>query len=918
MRYILLLLLVPFLGTSQIVNTWRDSSSFKGGVSINSNLRIPTGAVNGYVLTTNGTGLATWQPSSGGGGGSNYWDTTGGTLHQVDTALNVGIGTAYPLWKLDVQNGDFNMGTNRFMRFNNGYFAQGDGVTYNELYTPSGNDWLVTYNDGFYVGSWRGQTLIQSDISDSSMLYYDYNGNSVLKLVHGKVNSFSINPNNSIFFGTGGQNISQGTFDNGTGGDKGVSLNCAVGYELNWQGGRLSSSYNSGATRYPIQIDSNFQINGLAGNGSGVVGVDNNGLLSFSSGVSVDTANFWNINGNTGTDPSVNFIGTTDNKKLHIGANNYKPLIVDTNGKVVIVNYPYVDSILDAEALKTFYTVSLLDTSNNTLTLMNVDTNQYNFQVIDPSNGYRTTNVSGYAKQTLNLANYSNIKIGDSIDFQCGQWYYPQFANSDYDGRSTELSLYNENSGLDVARVAIHYSPTDEMGEVEIHLDDSLDASHSIKFKNNEVRPDSNVWYLGTDKYPFKGINADAFTMQVGASNGYVLTSDANGLASWQPSSGGGATGATGATGSNGATGATGSTGATGDTYATSSSTTFTIPNVNNSITFTVGTGLAYTVNQNVIVTPTADIADHFHGYITAYNSGTGSITVYCQKTNAAGESYSSWTVNLDGAVGQVGATGVTGPTGAAGSNGATGATGSNGSNGTNGVTGATGVGTTGATGAQGVTGPTGSTGITGSTGATGETGAGITQATTYQNVGSTMTLGTYGAGVDRLMGVAGGAFADGQALYVLWTANVSESLLGVKWLQGTQGSYTADNYNGILLGTLSGGTVTFVDSTANDGNIWKGTANTFQSKAFTTPYSVTAGTTYVIVAVYNNSAQATLPTMYGATAVSVSAALAGDFTNSVKLVGTKASTSNLLIGGTQAYSGITGTNALPIFFPYK
>jgi predicted secreted protein len=38
-----------------------------------------------------------------------------------------------------------------------------------------------------------------------------------------------------------GTQITVGTFDNATGGYGGISLHCAVGYELNWQGGRLKS-----------------------------------------------------------------------------------------------------------------------------------------------------------------------------------------------------------------------------------------------------------------------------------------------------------------------------------------------------------------------------------------------------------------------------------------------------------------------------------------------------------------------------------------------------------------------------------------------------------------------------------------------------------------------------------------------------
>lgn len=60
------------------------------------------------------------------------------------------------------------------------------------------------------------------------------------------------------FDATGLQNINKGTFDNSTGGYNGISLICAVGYELNWQGGHLGNWY-SGAFQ-PIILDSTLTI----------------------------------------------------------------------------------------------------------------------------------------------------------------------------------------------------------------------------------------------------------------------------------------------------------------------------------------------------------------------------------------------------------------------------------------------------------------------------------------------------------------------------------------------------------------------------------------------------------------------------------------------------------------------------------
>ena len=69
----------------------------------------------------------------------------------------------------------------------------------------------------------------------------------------------TMDPGSHIYFGTGGQNISQGGFDTGRSGDKGISLTCALGLELNWQAGYLRNFDTSGVgTPIPIYSDSEF------------------------------------------------------------------------------------------------------------------------------------------------------------------------------------------------------------------------------------------------------------------------------------------------------------------------------------------------------------------------------------------------------------------------------------------------------------------------------------------------------------------------------------------------------------------------------------------------------------------------------------------------------------------------------------
>ncbi len=228
-----------------------------------------------------------------------------------------------------------------------------------------------------------------------------------------------------------------------------------------------------------------------------------------------------------------------------------------------------------------------------------------------------------------------------------------------------------------------------------------------------------------------------------------------------------GNTGATGSIGSTGPAGPTGVTGAVGDRYATTSANTLTIA-CSGTINFFVATGLAYSAGQSVIIANS--VTNLMIGTVVSYTSGTGAISVNLGAGCTGSGTFSSWSVNLNGAPGPAGATGptgasVTGPTGPTGSTGtvgstgsagatgatglagATGATGSSGAMGPSGATGATGVagasGPSGANGATGLAGATGSAGPTGATGATGPLVAGIYGQTLYNNGGSWIATST-------------------------------------------------------------------------------------------------------------------------------------------------------------------------------
>jgi hypothetical protein len=135
-----------------------------------------------------------------------------------------------------------------------------------------------------------------------------------------------------------------------------------------------------------------------------------------------------------------------------------------------------------------------------------------------------------------------------------------------------------------------------------------------------------------------------------------------------------------------------------------------------------------------------------------------------------------------------------------------------------------------------------------------------------YQGLGS--VIKGFPLGINLTAAGTTTAMTDARLWLVPVYLPVSQTLTGVKWYQATTGNYTADNYNGIGLYTVSAGVATLVASSTDDGNIWKGSV-LWQSKAFSSPYAATKGT-YYIGALYNSSAQTTAP---GAIGVSITTA---------------------------------------------
>jgi len=163
-----------------------------------------------------------------------------------------------------------------------------------------------------------------------------------------------------------------------------------------------------------------------------------------------------------------------------------------------------------------------------------------------------------------------------------------------------------------------------------------------------------------------------------------------------------------GSGGTSGSNGTSGTSGAQGDKYQTTSTTTFTL---GTSTTLTIGTGLAYSVAQDVIIS--YDLANHQVCSVVSYNPATGVLVIGPPVAVVGSGTYSVWGVNLNGAAGGNGTNGTSGTTGTSGTSGTTGTSGTSGTAGTSGTSGTSATsGTSGTSGSSGISIPTASYGL--------------------------------------------------------------------------------------------------------------------------------------------------------------------------------------------------------------
>jgi hypothetical protein len=180
-----------------------------------------------------------------------------------------------------------------------------------------------------------------------------------------------------------------------------------------------------------------------------------------------------------------------------------------------------------------------------------------------------------------------------------------------------------------------------------------------------------------------------------------------------------GSVGPQGPSGSQGPQGPQGPSGSAGDRYATTSTTTLTI--ATGSQIFTADAELAWTVGQNAVIAH--DVGNEMSGEVITYNTATGDFEIDVTTIEGSG-TYSTWQINLGGAVGAQGPQGPVGPSGSQGPQGPQGEQGPIGPSGSIGPQGPSGSqGPQGEQGIQGIQGPSGSQGPQGPQGEQGPIG---------------------------------------------------------------------------------------------------------------------------------------------------------------------------------------------------
>lgn len=184
-----------------------------------------------------------------------------------------------------------------------------------------------------------------------------------------------------------------------------------------------------------------------------------------------------------------------------------------------------------------------------------------------------------------------------------------------------------------------------------------------------------------------------------------------------------------------------------------------------------------------------------------------------------------------------------------------------------------------------------------------------------YAALGSSIKGGVIGVNYQAEGSFNTFSFTDNQIIYALAHVEIPGTITGFMFYQRTAGVFTADNTNHGALATYAGGTMTQVAVSANNANLWKGTANTWRTEPFVTPYVAARGFYYIAILANWSGSPGTVPVISAGRALNQSNEATMDFTNSATMFGRKTGNS---IPSSQTMSGLDApTQVRPAIFLY-
>jgi hypothetical protein len=306
------------------------------------------------------------------------------------------------------------------------------------------------------------------------------------------------------------------------GGDDMISLYGDGAYSGHYFHVTVGDAGNIHMTQSLFNLSSaDMQIGNLGGNGTGLVGVDNNGLFSFSTGA-------WSLTGNAGTDPAIDFVGTTDGTPLIVKASNVSVIVgndglfgvadtAEEGGVFIEADIPNrLAAIGDVFDVYNGTKISV-DDSTKTITFQGATgsfgmTNSMVFAVQTPSDIYHTN--FDMDTMSLFLRRNANEILAPKLHFDMGKSTPNGFDLGIFTG-----SPFNRN-GEDSILSQVKFIATLDSGFVFKGIDES---SRVISVKDSAGFEVFNVNCNGSIKIVDGTQGA-----------GKVLTSDAFGNSSWQ------------------------------------------------------------------------------------------------------------------------------------------------------------------------------------------------------------------------------------------------------------------------------------------------------------------------------------------------------------------------------------------------